>query len=108
MADKQYIERECALQVIEKYMTDTAAKAKTMVKDVYLMAKDHAKDFLSIIPAADVVEVRRGEWIFLCAVSTMQYKAYEYRCSLCNEVEEMYKKKPFCPNCGADMRGDKR
>ena len=59
MADKEYIERECALQVIEKHMTDTAAKAKTMVKDVYLMAKDHAKEYLSIIPAADVVEVVR-------------------------------------------------
>lgn len=63
-------------------------------------------------PAADVVEVRRGEW---CLVE------YEYLvcdrcghwhytgCDSTSEAKEKLKNGEipnFCPNCGADMRGE--
>ena len=51
-------------------------------------------------PAADVVEVRRGSWIYdhWC----------EFRCSECGNLsksEPHRGKEKFCPNCGAKMDG---
>ena len=53
--------------------------------------------------AADVQPVKRGEWEKKSSVGV-------FRCSLCHhifmlgadEIDEYH----FCPNCGADMRGD--
>ena len=62
-------------------------------------------DVLNREPAADVVERVRGEWI------GTQYDGYadgcpvydEYECSVCGA--EYPTDHNFCPNCGADMRG---
>jgi hypothetical protein len=54
-------------------------------------------------PAADVVEVKHGEWIGRCG--TGQYD--DYYCSLCGMYEEGTRNRKFlgkyCPNCGAKM-----
>ena len=51
-------------------------------------------------PTADVRENVRGEWIkkegSLWTLAT---------CSVCGELS-VEGDKPFCPNCGADMRGE--
>ena len=47
-------------------------------------------------PAADVVEVKHGRWV--------NKGGYLVWCSECNKHNET-KKTPYCPNCGADMRG---
>ena len=55
-------------------------------------------------PTADVEEVKHGEWI----------QGVPYRCSICGNpapeeknTSERYScwLSPYCPNCGADMRG---
>lgn len=51
-------------------------------------------DFIAAQPTADVVEVRRGEWV------ERDGKTW---CSLCDKSNKQYKP-PFCPHCGADMR----
>ena len=56
---------------------------------VYMPSDNDITDFYPkrlIIP--------QGEWILL--------KGYDYKCSLCGEVERA--EKNFCPNCGAEMR----
>lgn len=62
---------------------------------------------LRLIPAADVVERKHGEWEW--AIGGGIPRA---RCSVC-QVETMFpfpaqylNPHNFCPNCGADMRGD--
>ena len=60
-------------------------------------------------PTADVVEIKRGEWLLLdeCANRGVY-------CSVCHK--KVYKtdyanqkiKSNYCPNCGADMRGVSR
>ena len=65
-------------------------------------------------PSADVLENVRGEWIIRkCALG------HEYtECSNCNTVFDIethngtlewidLRGASFCPNCGADMRGEK-
>lgn len=48
------------------------------------------------IPAADVRENVRGEWI------KIHWKAF--RCSECKGISEYYT--DFCPNCGCLMKGE--
>ena len=47
------------------------------------------------IPAADVVERKKGRWINKYPLST---------CSVCEQTMILHDFANFCPNCGADMR----
>lgn len=62
-----------------------------------------AHDRIDDILPADVAEVKHGEWIKL-------QNGWECRCSLCG-ASAMYHidstPSNYCPNCGADMRGEK-
>ena len=51
--------------------------------------------------AADVVEVRHGEW------KKLYDKAPRYVCTACNHLfnNKEYK---YCPNCGAKMDGERK
>lgn len=51
-------------------------------------------------PAADVVEVRRGEWIKKPHISK-EYK----QCNVCKYDFSRLIPDNFCPNCGAKMDG---
>lgn len=72
--------------------------------DVHDMMRD-VEDF----PAADVKPVVRGEWIDRPSGA---YGRMQSWCSACGKRSgiggiESNRHKPFCPNCGADMRGNK-
>lgn len=69
----------------------------------------HAVVMSSVIkdaPAADVVEVRHGEW-------EQQLRPYddEIMCSVCganfNIIDNCTEKFDYCPNCGAKMDGER-
>jgi len=61
---------------------------------------------IEYVPAADVVERVRGEWIYSPTSETVSGTdaTMNEMCSVCGEraVEDSN----FCPNCGADMRGE--
>lgn len=64
---------------------------------------------LNECPAADVAEVRHGEWVFKFYCGNMSGYDYGMTCSVCGKP--MYrqfaeKMPPYCPNCGAKMDGD--
>lgn len=58
----EYIEREAAKQILEEHLTEIArgveADESPVVKG-YLLAKEHAIEYINGIEAADVVEVVR-------------------------------------------------
>lgn len=56
--------------------------------------------FLYDAPTADVVEVKRGEW------KVDETHDYEPYCSLCGHEPIAGEKYNYCPDCGADMRGN--
>lgn len=84
--------------------------------------------FLHDAPTADVVEVKHGEWVYYQEHHPSQYSMFPddvgecgWMCSCCNEFANRYMedayiyseynnkpKLPYCPNCGANMRGDNR
>ena len=91
-----YISREAAIEALEG-----CQQYKVSTED-YAVDYTQAKTELMMLPSADVRENVRGEW--KRTVTGHQY------CSSCNwfpEENEMtgffY---DFCPNCGADMRGE--
>ena len=61
-------------------------------------------DTFAEIPSADVVESKRGEWIKLPSNGI----GNTAECSVCHDSVYGYESCNFCPNCGANMRGDNR
>ena len=63
-------------------------------------------NYATVIPAADVVEAKRGRW------ERLNYVAGWARCSNCESTWELSKidafNMDFCPNCGADMREEEK
>lgn len=59
-------------------------------------------DDIEKAPTADVVEVRRGEWVGGRFDNYSGY--YEEQCSNCKKFSREYTR-PYCPNCGAEMKG---
>ena len=60
------------------------------------------------MPAADVAEVRHGEWVFKFYCGNMSGYDYGMNCSVCGKPTHRQfaeKMPPFCPNCGAKMDG---
>lgn len=57
----------------------------------------HYKHILDLIDNAPTVDERpQGKWI-------TTWERYIFQCSCCHGMSVKYN---FCPNCGADMRGD--
>lgn len=56
------------------------------------------------IPAADVVERKHGKWL---DVTTLDNEFICWVCSECRHgADFVYEPYNYCPNCGADMRGE--
>ena len=62
-------------------------------------------EVLEDTPTADVVEVKRGKWI-----RHEQDGAIfaDYECSVCSAYPTGGIRSNYCPDCGADMRGDSK
>ena len=60
-----------------------------------------AQNVVHLIPAADVVEREKGEWIPL--FPTIYNRPYCYECSRCGFTNERMTN--YCPHCGAMMEG---
>ena len=86
-------------------------------KSIYLGKLETIRDCLCKIneaEAADVMERKRGEWV---DTGFENSTGKIYLCSACNKANNPNKKDvkmgrvketpDFCPNCGADMRGEK-
>lgn len=89
-----YISRQAAIEAIRGCTEYYHNNMPTMID------KASAQTELMMLPSADVRENVRGEWIkkegSLWTLAT---------CSVCGELS-VEGDKPFCPNCGADMRGE--
>lgn len=87
MAEKEYIEREAAIDACFYGWNNNA--------------HDCAENIRSI-PAADVRPVVRGRWEWDVLDGTPGYRPVVLCCSNCHMVS--FSGWDFCPSCGADMR----
>lgn len=112
----EYIEREALLKDIgETVLFSVRGDAELPTPE--MRGANKVKDRIKSAPAADVVEVRHGEWIDYESNET--YGCYEskawYKCSCCGEDaygrcdEDPWYSHPilsdYCPFCGAKMDG---
>lgn len=100
MAEKEYIEREAAIDEIESLsVAVTGLRAgKNLLTRYAKHYKDSVVKVLSDVPAADVVEVVHAQWI------DRDEKTW---CSNCDASNKQYKP-PYCPHCGARMDGERK
>lgn len=74
-----------------------AVKCAEIISEKFNIPLADLVDIFAEIPAADVVEVKRGKWLNI--IFTQRYE-----CSLCgNEI--YFGKDKFCSECGAKMDG---
>ena len=102
----RYIDADATLETLKEFLIKTAINNVGYKRDVDEVCKDIADNRLSVwleyVPTADVREVVHGEWIV---------KGQDVYCSVCKK-ESAYtwhgasKFSDYCPNCGADMRGE--
>ena len=90
----EYIEKAAVISKCDEMWEN--ADETTDVGVATINAIDRITDFIEAMPAADVQRVKRGEW---------GKRAYNrVQCSYCGKCEDIAT--DFCPNCGADMRGE--
>lgn len=67
---------------------------------------------ISAMPTVDAVEVVHGRWLVsgMCDHKQARFRNPDkwtiYKCSECGYGNGRRKNANYCPNCGADMRGD--
>lgn len=89
----EYIEREAAQKVAERYGCTSGA---TLGRHSGLA--DCIASEIEALPAADVAPVRHGRWILI--------ETDEEQLFFCSECENKeYWESDFCPSCGAKMDG---
>lgn len=110
MAEKEYIERGAAMEEIKSLsVTVTGLRSgKGVLAEYAKHYKDSVFKILSEAPAADVAEVRHGEWV------QNPYCKRIFYCSECGSTVEdgSYNPNPsehfpYC-HCGAKMDGERK
>ena len=100
--DCDYISRQAAIDALNDLSENYTDKGREWHPHI-----DFVIETIDELPPADVKPVKRGKWInkkirWVSCVSLWWEDAYE--CSKCGEAG--LKEWNFCPNCGADMRGE--
>ena len=90
----EYIKREAAIKAIEK------ADYTLIANDADSCKADYLREIIESVPAADVVPVVHGQWIY-------DKKAQRPYCSVCKGYFYGATNSPmsYCPNCGTKMDG---
>ena len=116
MAEKEYIEREAVSEYFREKFEYYKAESEIKVIGGYMydekmqyaaIVAKHFLDELKRTPAADVVEVKHGEWL-------SNAQTDEFVCSECDGIapvdceKEKFYKSDYCPNCGAKMDLEER
>ena len=94
----EYIERSAGVSILR-------AKANMAVLMDAAPYFEKAAQMLEELPAADVAPVVHGRWG--TGRFNLETGNYEEQCTRCRNFSKEYGK-PYCPNCGAKMDGDRK
>ena len=111
-----YISREDAVKAIESYYKERSQRSRSekmfWVKVTEGSICYDLENAMSSLPSADVRENVRGEWLEKEVNDDIKITEWQSaRCSNCglyHTTPYMYyfDEYNYCPNCGADMRGE--
>ena len=96
----RYIDADIAKEKLKEYCVDNDSAIQYWYD---LMGIDDCIDYN--VPTADVRENVRGEWIKYYK-NLSCYQIPRKKCSVCGAIVADVSDYRFCPNCGADMRGE--
>ena len=101
------ISREMAEKEINRYIAENKDSG-----DLFLSGcADGAYHALCMIKDLPTIQPKKGEWIqtdeWKETVDGFERWGYFEKCSKCGYVFKELEIDNFCPNCGADMRGEK-
>ena len=101
--DKKYIELEAAKQAIMDYIAGhTVSKFPTSeLCRASMMGAEGAMYELELVPAADVEEVKHGQWEIVKGSNGKEKMV----CTHCRHQQDLHSTFAYCPNCGAKMDG---
>ena len=91
----EYIEREALKEAMNSLWCHYSQVCNIHAE----LATENCIELVEEAHTADVVEVKRGRWIW-------DERFHDYTCSECHNWD--LKTPNFCSNCGADMRGERR
>ena len=84
----------------------SGVKNRCIGQDDVVKVEHSIISMLYMMPTIDEVPVKRGKWI---KADSQQYFRKHYPCFICSECgyrKDSQKKWNYCPNCGADTRGE--
>lgn len=93
----EYIEREVLKSIFDAKSDMATGMPKVCFASVAKM--------IDKLPAADVAEVKHGEWKYQPATQTLNPHFYCSNCKAIYFEHYVYNKFTYCPNCGAKMKG---
>lgn len=96
MANKEYIERDSIYRRVKEHTNPYGKPTLDYGSGVKVL------NMIEREPAADVVEVRHGEWIKAGTGITERIV-----CSACNSSIGYFGRPPFCNQCGVKMDGER-
>ena len=106
-----YISRNAITQVLNtmhRYVADELTLCDTDKKfprnEVFIV-DDVYENIIEQLPPADVRENIHGEWEEVTDYKDDDVYQWHIICSVCRQ-RGMFESDKFCPNCGADMRGE--
>ena len=95
-----YISRDKVAQAFEDADVDVCEDYGEYYGCEWGFSRDAVRKIVAELPAADVVEVRRGRW-----ETAPCNGVYDMRCSACGFAPGIrFYSSDYCPNCGALMR----
>lgn len=81
---------ECAIDAVDDWDGGWNPNRETVIRK-----------YFEEVPAVDAAPVMHGRWTYFNCVGTGRYQ-----CSECLHWVDAGTDRNYCPNCGADMRGD--
>lgn len=104
MASYDYISRDAALESVQEKVLICELLTDMIAKDASLFTLASINYSLKAIPAADVRPVVKAEWEKVTEQPYLRKHYHVVACSACHKRGNQGWK--YCPNCGADMRGE--
>ena len=111
MAEKEYIERDAALEALRYYY---GCSVEVECDPDCIVTECAEGRIIMALPAADVEEVRNGEWVDIFSLDNNENVIAT--CNYCKERGKIrtarnewglwHINSPRCPNCGAKMKGE--